>query len=506
MTKPRILVDLKPALDGYAGVPQETRLLFAGLRCMPDKFDVEGLLQHGGSPLVCDIDEFDSPLAAAERILCNSRSVISFYGGGKKNLLELVIKEVTKFTELFRLRWQARTARPVGLGVFDALLFDDFVWSRLFSKTLTAEIKTQVTSGRHRVLRPSRRLMHEVGIPSFGRMENASYVRVDTRGYDFLLAQMPFPGRVMPGTQLVVRYHDAVPLLMPHTISDKAFHQASHFYPLRDNVISAAWFACISEATRHDLLTLFPEAEPRTTVIHNMVAQDYFVEVTEREHALRILRTRRYRDEVSPTMPPFKAGQPIADEPYLLMVSTLEPRKNHQLLVAAWERLKYTGMPELRLVVVGSPGWDSKPILKLFQPWVEQGDLLHLSNVPSDELRVLYQHAAATICPSVAEGFDYSGVEALCCGGLVIASDIPVHHEVLQSAAGYFNPYSADHAAEKIRFLLSKDGSGEANETRGMAPQVTARFSRESLLPQWEAFFDERAHQPNKNVKSGICS
>jgi len=493
-------VDLKPALDGYAGVPQETRLLFAGLRCLSDKFHVEGLLQHGGGPLVCEIDDVDSHFAPAERILRHSRSVISFYGAGKRDLLAQVIREIGKLTQLFRLRWQARTPRPVTLGLFDERLFADFIWSRFFSKTLAAEKKSLVTSANYRILRPARRLMYEVGMSAFPLCGKSRFLAVDTSGYDFLLAQMPFPGRVASGTQLVVRYHDAVPILMPHTISDKGFHQASHFYPLRDNVASGACFVCVSEATRQDLLTLFPEAEPRTAVIHNMVSPDYFVEATERAYALRILRTRWHRDEASPAAASFKPGKALIDAPYLLMVSTLEPRKNHQLLVAAWERLKFTDLPELRLVIVGAPGWDSKPILKSFQPWLDQGDLVHLSNVPSDELRVLYQHAAATICPSVAEGFDYSGVEAMCCGGLVIASDIAVHQEIFQSAAAYFDPYSSEQAAQKIRYLLGKEGAGEANEKRAAAARVAARFSRESLLPQWEAFFDQHVNKSAPNT------
>jgi hypothetical protein len=46
----RILLDLKPALDGYAGIPQESRLLFRSLMMM-EGYDVEGLIQHGGRKL-----------------------------------------------------------------------------------------------------------------------------------------------------------------------------------------------------------------------------------------------------------------------------------------------------------------------------------------------------------------------------------------------------------------------------------------------------------------------
>ena len=80
---------------------------------------------------------------------------------------------------------------------------------------------------------------------------------MSTRGFDVLIAETPFPGTLAQGTQMVVRYHDAIPLLMPHTITDKTFHQAAHYHALRRNVQSGAWFACVSDASRlHSSLTL----------------------------------------------------------------------------------------------------------------------------------------------------------------------------------------------------------------------------------------------------------
>lgn len=497
MTRARILIDLKPALDGYAGIPQETRLLFAGLRSLAGKYDIEGLLQHGGGALVSDVSEGDTNISPAEKILRHSRSVVSFYGSGKKGFPAIVIKEINKYFELKRLRWQALKGQPVDLGVFEANLFDDFIWSRLFSKTLKPEQKRLVTTASHRVLRPSRRTMHEAGLRGFSRFHKSCYLSIDTRGYDFFIAQTPFPGRVSPGTNMVIRYHDAVPVLMPHTIGDKTFHQACHFYALRDNVASGAWFSCISEATRSDLLKLFPEAEPRTMVIPNIVSDDYFQVASTRDHALKIIHNRIHREagKVSGVTASLPVALPDTRKSfdYLLMVSTLEPRKNHQLLVAAWERLKYTSMPDLKLVVVGGQGWEYQPILQQFQPWVEQGELFHLSNVPSSELQVLYKHAAITICPSVAEGFDYSGIEAMRCGGLVLASDIPVHREIYGSASDYFDPYDPENAAARISRLLGAEGQVESTTIKQAAIAVSEKYTSQNILPKWEEFFNHRA-------------
>lgn len=171
------------------------------------------------------------------------------------------------------------------------------------------------------------------------------------------------------------------------------------------------------------------------------------------------------------------------------MVSTLEPRKNHLLLVSAWERLKYTSMPNLKLVVVGNKGWNYEVLLESFQPWAKQGELFHLSNLPVTELRVLYKHAAATICPSVGEGFDYSGVEAMQSGGVVISSDIPVHREIYQQASEYFNPYSSENASMVIQRVLAEEGVSIRHTLRHHGRQVSALYTPDNILPKWDAFF-----------------
>jgi len=292
---------------------------------------------------------------------------------------------------------------------------------------------------------------------------------------------------------MIVRYHDAVPVLLPHTINDKAFHQASHFYSLQQNVKSGAWFSCVSGAARNDLLKIFPEVESRSLVIHNIVSGEYFKDETARRAVFQIIRNRlgtvqQFRTDVG-GIEFDDTKNHTHDGNYLLMVSTLEPRKNHKLLLSAWEHLKYTSMPNLKLVIVGSAGWDCASILEDFKPWAERGELFYLNNVPSTELRVLYKHAAATICPSIAEGFNYSGIEAMQCDGVVIASDIPVHREVYDKGCEYFNPYSAEDAAMSIRRVLSEDGLKIRERLRTEARQVVDRYTPQNILPKWAEFF-----------------
>src|SRR5207247_136636 len=113
----------------------------------------------------------------------------------------------------------------------------------------------------------------------------------------------------------------------------------------------------------------------------------------------------------------------------------------------------------------------------------------HLERVPAGSLRLLYAHAVAVVCPSVYEGFDLSGIEAMLSGGAVVASDINVHREVYGNAAEYFKPYSATDQAEAIRRVVLPDYSGyrEALIQRGLAH--SPRYRKDAIAPQWTEFF-----------------
>ena len=196
---------------------------------------------------------------------------------------------------------------------------------------------------------------------------------------------------------MVVRYHDAIPLLMPHTIKDRGYHRAAHYQALLRNARDGAWFACVSEATRQDLLSVMPQVAARAVTIPNMVSHHFFAETTpaepragDRSGAARTgtaPHERRRRDRRKPT-------SPTARLPYLLMVCTIEPRKNHLTLLDAWEQLRSQGFDATcNLVFVGSLGWDHKAILHRCAPWLQRGGLHLLENVPSSDLRLLYRHA-----------------------------------------------------------------------------------------------------------------
>ena len=490
----KLLIELRPALEGHAGIPQEARLLFRGLGQLAGT-EVQGLIQSSDKFLNAGLPEptlRGGALPDHERIDRLSRVVISLQPpAAARSFLRRVVSRLTKILALSGLLLRGALRLREKLTWFDAEHFKDFVWRSQFAKTLPIEDFEQVTSATYRVARVPYGLMHMCGLAT-AKMGKAIYPRLDTHGVDVMLALTPYPATVALGTKLVVRYFDAVPLMMPHTIIHKARHQALHYQALRRNVASGAYFACCSDATRRDLIAVFPEVESRAVTIPCMLSHHYFLEESSPGRVPEILAKRlNPAAHVAPMAEAAVFEEAIGHQrgvDYLLMVSTLEPRKNHALLIEAWEQLKRESHPQLKLVLVGSLGWDHEHILERMKLWVQRGDVLLLSGVPAEELRVLYRHALTTVCPSVAEGFGYAGVEAMRCGGVVVASDIPVHREVYAEAAEYFNPYSATELVKAITCVIGPEQALRRRQLIETGEPVSARYLSQEILPKWDRF------------------
>jgi glycosyltransferase involved in cell wall biosynthesis len=491
-----VLMELRPALDGFAGIPQETRLIFAALAQMSE-VKLAGMLQHQSKQLLPGLDDAQCYTDSA-RLNVLSRHVISHGertpAQGRLSRYTRELRRRVGLVPLYAgLLARTRLGLSLPLTSFKAESFEDFIWTRLFSKSLPPADLENIIGAGYKVLRAPHTALHNVGLLPFNR---SRYPIIDTRGFDFLIAQTPFPGRVARPSKLVVRYHDAIPIFLPHTISAAPNHQASHYSALRSNV-PHAHFVCTSEATRADLLKLFPEVEKRTNVIYDMVSHEYTVEKTTRAHLSELIRT--HLDPDSAKLPTSKLDtsqklphQPIGAEPaetngfrYVMMVSTLEARKNHLALITAWERMRAGVDRDLRLVIVGSLGWHYDAVLKAMCRWQERGEIFHLSGVPARDLRLLYNGAEAVICPSFSEGFDYSGAEAMLCGTPVIASRIPVHTEVYGDCAEYFNPYDPNELFAAMTNLLSAEGRAKRRTLIERGLKHAQRYTQASITPRW---------------------
>jgi alpha-1,2-rhamnosyltransferase len=140
-----------------------------------------------------------------------------------------------------------------------------------------------------------------------------------------------------------------------------------------------------------------------------------------------------------------------------LVVGTIEPRKNHNLILDALETHWARGGTS-KLCIIGRAGWMCEEVTLRIGEHPQQGKkLFWFEDASDDDLELAYRNANALIFGSFVEGFGLPLVEALQRGLPVIASDIPVFREVAGSFAEYFDPHSATDLCSIIdQFSVTK--------------------------------------------------
>lgn len=137
-------------------------------------------------------------------------------------------------------------------------------------------------------------------------------------------------------------------------------------------------------------------------------------------------------------------------EPVFLMVSTIEPRKNHAYLLDAFERTWAAGSTT-RLCIVGRVGWKCDDLLARVRNHPELHQRLFMFNDLSDtSLEHAYAHASALVFPSFVEGFGLPLVEAMQRGLPAMGSDIAVFREIGGEFMAYFDLENPQSLADLI--------------------------------------------------------
>lgn len=197
----------------------------------------------------------------------------------------------------------------------------------------------------------------------------------------------------------IITLHDLISLRFPK----QHYPQYLYFrYAIPRLLKRCAAIFVVSEATRQDVAQTYGYPLARIFVVPNAV------DATQ-----------------------FKPGQVNEDNPYLLMVGARYPHKNvdEVLRIANIWKTRY------RLVITSCDGKYRKYLEKLIVELGIEHRVEFRNYVDRGELIRLYQECAALIYPSKWEGFGIPPLEALACGRPVIASDIPVHREVLADSA-----------------------------------------------------------------------
>lgn len=152
--------------------------------------------------------------------------------------------------------------------------------------------------------------------------------------------------------------------------------------------------------------------------------------------------------------------------PVYLMVSTIEPRKNHVYLLDAFELLWAQGS-NARLCIIGKIGWKCEALVERIKQHPQWGKRLFMFNRVNDKsLEYAYANAKALVFPSYVEGFGLPLVEAMQRGLPAMASDIPVFREIGGDFMAYFDLAKPQSLAERV---LQFEHSGEFPALRPVA-------------------------------------
>lgn len=154
--------------------------------------------------------------------------------------------------------------------------------------------------------------------------------------------------------------------------------------------------------------------------------------------------------------------------PYLLTVGTLQPRKNLETALAAFERLS-PEHPELTLVIAGSRGWRDDELVERLSRSAVHDRIVRTGQLADAELIELYRGARCFLMPSRYEGFGLPPLEAMACGAPVVASDASSLPEVVGDAAVLVAPDDIDGFAAAGARILGDDAEYESLRARGLA-------------------------------------
>ena len=189
----------------------------------------------------------------------------------------------------------------------------------------------------------------------------------------------------------------------------------------------------------------------------------------------------------SPTIHrPREHDEGLAARPYFIICGTIEPRKNHLLLLNLWRELaRLSGFATPKLIVAGARGWENENIVDMLERCPAIRDhVIEASGLSTPSLKRLIDNARAVLMPSFAEGYGLPVAEALAAGTPVLASDLPSLRAIGGSAVTWLDPVDGLGWLAAIRRL----SEAPAHWVQGGRDRPRSALADETYFQQIEAF------------------
>jgi len=261
----------------------------------------------------------------------------------------------------------------------------------------------------------------------------------------------------------VITVHDLGFLHFPHFVTQDS---AQHYGLIDQAVRRTDHIIAVSGSTKTDIINLLGVDERKITVIHEATTPDYHPRVTPDEMAAVSEVCERYG----------------LHRPFILFVSTIEPRKNLPTLLRAFRRLRDEYRVGVELVVVGERGWLSEDVFTLTTELQLTEAAKFLGRVPAHDLPLLYNAAMVHVHPSFYEGFGLTPLEAMSSGTPTIVSNVSSLPEVVGDAGLLVAPDDVAEWTVAIWRLLTDSALRETMIEKGLKRAAT--FSWEKAAQQ----------------------
>lgn len=280
-----------------------------------------------------------------------------------------------------------------------------------------------------------------------------------------LLSRWTMPKHRGKSVYLLVSHHH---LTHPRAIERFLSRHGSLFVPMVHDLIPLEFpeYARPSEPLRHArrmetvarlanavIVPAKAVAQSLATYMHGRSAQDHVYIVP---HGLHL--------ELSQSSGCLPSRLPADGRPYFVYLGTIEPRKNHLLLLHLWRTMvEDIGQAAPRLILVGRRGWENENILDMLERCPAlHGNVLEYNDLSDPDVVNLLQGSLGLLFPSFSEGFGLPLAEALVLGVPAICSDIPVFHEVAGDNATYIDPTDGPAWRKAIETLMADKAEHQA--------------------------------------------
>jgi glycosyltransferase involved in cell wall biosynthesis len=172
-------------------------------------------------------------------------------------------------------------------------------------------------------------------------------------------------------------------------------------------------------------------------------------------------------------------------KPYVLFVGTIEPRKNIDTLLDAWQQLHASTRETHELVFVGPSGWAGNATVQRLRSGIQ--GVRVLGYVPEADLPSLTAAATVFAYPSLYEGFGFPIAQAMAAGVPVVTSNVSSMPEVVGDAGLTVDPNSAGELARVLDQVLTSMSLQEILGNRGR--ELARRFTWKNSARQSAEFF-----------------